>query len=45
MKKKSVGKLGEDLATIYLNRMGYKILGRNFSCSVGEVDIIGKDVE
>ena len=45
MKKKSIGKLGEDLATIYLNRMGYKILARNFRCRVGEVDIIAKDVE
>lgn len=45
MKKKSVGKLGEDLATIYLNRMGYKILARNFRCRAGEIDIIAKDIE
>ena len=45
MKKKSIGKLGEDLAVIYLNRMGYKILERNFRCRAGEVDIIAKDVE
>lgn len=45
MKKKRIGKLGEDLAVIYLKRIGYKILERNFRCRVGEVDIIAKDVE
>ena len=45
MKKKRIGKFGEDLAVIYLKRIGYKILERNFRCRVGEVDIIAKDVE
>ena len=44
-KKKETGKLGEDLATRYLENKGYKILERNFEAKQGEIDIIALDLE
>ena len=38
-----VGKLGEDLATEYLRKKGYKIIERNFRKGYGELDIIATD--
>ena len=43
--KHETGKLGEDLAVKYLERLGYKILERNFECRQGEIDIIALDKE
>lgn len=37
------GILGEDLASNYLENIGYKIIERNFLCKQGEIDIIAKD--
>lgn len=37
------GKLGEDLATEFLKKQGYKILERNFRKGYGEIDIIAID--
>lgn len=34
------GKLGEDLAVKYLEKIGYKVIERNFTCKQGEIDII-----
>lgn len=42
--KQETGKFGEDKATQYLIKKGYKILGKNFRCYFGEIDIIAKDV-
>ncbi len=40
----SVGKKGEDIATEYLKRHGYKIIERNFrSQRWGEIDIVAVD--
>lgn len=36
-------KLGEDLATKFLQDKGFKILERNFSVRYGEIDIIALD--
>ena len=41
--KQKLGKLGEDLATQYLENKGYEIAERNFSCQQGEIDIIARD--
>ncbi len=38
-----VGKLGEDIASKYLIRLGWKIIRHNFQKRYGEIDIIAKD--
>lgn len=40
--KKLLGAFGEDAACRYLRRHGYSILGRNYSCRFGEIDIIAR---
>ena len=46
LSKKDIGDLGEELAARRLKKMGYKIIGRNFSVPrVGEIDIIAMDGE
>jgi putative endonuclease len=42
---KETGRLGEDLATKFLEAKGYKILDRNYSTKFGELDIIARDGE
>ena len=42
-KNLSVGKYGEDRATEFLERLGYQVVGRNWRCNVGEIDIIARD--
>lgn len=37
-----LGKYGESLAVRYLRLRGYRILERNFTCMIGEIDIIAK---
>ena len=39
----SLGKKGEELAIGQLKAMRYKILERNFKCSLGEIDVIARD--
>ena len=39
----SLGKKGEDLAIVQLRALKYKILERNFRCSLGEIDIIARE--
>ena len=43
MNKKIKGAFGEDLATNYLIKNKYKIIARNYSCAMGEVDIVALD--
>ena len=43
MNKKELGRLGEDMAASYLERHGYKILERNFTNRIGEIDIIARN--
>lgn len=38
-----VGRLGEDVATAFLESKGYEILDRNWRCSQGEADIVCRD--
>lgn len=35
-----IGKIGEDLSSIYLAKHGYRIIDRNFKIRYGEIDII-----
>ena len=41
-KNQEIGKIGENLATKYLEKCGYKIIFRNFKCKQGEIDIIAQ---
>lgn len=43
MNTRAVGILGEDMAAKYLKKQGYKIVERNFSSQLGEIDIVAKD--
>ena len=44
MRKKSLGKLGENLAAKYLQKnKGYKFIKRNFTSKFGEIDLIFQD--
>lgn len=43
LKRLKLGKIGEDLATRFLNNKGYKIISRNYRTKCGEIDIIGAD--
>lgn len=39
---KRIGDIGEDAATIYLQKHGFKIIKRNFFSRYGEIDIIAE---
>ena len=43
--KQEIGKIGETEAANYLEKQGYKILDKNFSCKQGEIDLIALDKE
>jgi putative endonuclease len=40
--KKPFGQYGENLAVKHLQQGGYQIVGRNWRCSLGEIDIIAR---
>ena len=42
---KALGNKGEDLAVIFLQKKGYKIIAKNYRNYVGEIDIIARDGE
>ena len=42
MDRKTLGNFGEEKAAKYLRKKGYKILEKNFSCRMGEIDIIAQ---
>ncbi|MBR3158213.1 MAG: YraN family protein [Atopobiaceae bacterium] len=42
---RQIGDKGEDVAALFLERMGIEVLERNWRCSFGEVDIIARDGE
>lgn len=42
MDKKLLGRYGEEQAANYLKKKKYKILGLNYNCRFGEVDIIAR---
>jgi putative endonuclease len=41
--RQAFGKAGEDLAVRYLRKKGYKVLERNYTCPLGEIDIVARD--
>lgn len=40
---RELGRWGEEKAADYLRRRGYKIIGMNYSCRMGEIDIIAEN--
>ncbi len=42
-KRKQTGQQGEDIAASHLIEKGYKVVQRNWRCSVGELDIIAEN--
>lgn len=43
LRRKNLGRRGEDLALSYLTGKGYRFVDRNVSCPFGEIDLIVKD--
>lgn len=43
LRKKLLGKRGEDLAVEFLKKKGYKILERNFQKRYAEIDIVAQE--
>ncbi len=41
--RQRLGRWGEDLAARQLASEGYRILGRNYRCQAGEVDLVAQD--
>lgn len=41
--KQTLGRKGEKLALRFLRQAGYKIIAKNFSCRLGEIDIIARE--
>ncbi len=41
--KINAGEKAEDIAAAYLMRQGLKLIGRNYSCRFGEIDLIAQD--
>lgn len=42
MDSRTLGRWGEEQAARYLRRHGYRILGMNYRCRMGEIDIIAQ---
>ncbi|MDO9559277.1 MAG: YraN family protein [Syntrophales bacterium] len=43
MRRIMTGKLGESLAVVHLQKMGYQIVAQNYRCLYGEVDVVARD--
>ena len=41
--KRSLGTKGEELAQKTLKKLGYKIICKNYTCSLGEIDLVAWD--
>lgn len=41
--RKSIGAIGEELASNFLKKQGYKIVEKNFRTNLGEIDIVALD--
>lgn len=45
MNTKLTGRWGEQLASNYLKKHRYKVIGLNYSCRMGEIDVIAENRE
>jgi putative endonuclease len=39
----NTGKRGEEIAIRHLQKLGYRILERNYRCPLGEIDVVARD--
>jgi putative endonuclease len=39
----ALGRFGEELASRRLQKLGYKILEKNYRCPLGEIDLVARD--
>ena len=44
-RRRALGRAGETLAARELQRRGYRILARNWRCSIGEIDLVAEQGE
>ena len=42
---KIIGSLGENMAADILEQQGYEVIARNYTCKLGEIDIIAMDIK
>lgn len=42
---KIIGSLGENMAADILEKQGYEVIARNYTCKLGEIDIIAIDTK
>lgn len=45
MSTKTLGRLGEELAAAHVERLGWRVLDRNFQTRLGELDLVAVDGE
>ena len=45
MSTKTLGRLGEELAVAHLERLGWRVVARNFHTRLGELDVVAVDGE
>ena len=45
MSTKTLGRLGEDLAVAHVERLGWRVVDRNFRTRLGELDLVAMDGE
>ena len=38
-----LGRRAENLAVVYVEKLGWQVMARNFSCKLGELDIVAMD--
>lgn len=43
MKEKLIGRLGENAAADFLRKKRYRIIGANYACRFGEIDLIAEN--
>ncbi len=43
MNKRTVGSRYEEAAACYLEKMGYRILARNYRCRIAEIDLVARE--